>query len=432
MTGAALPDGVDSSVPAQPLDAATGVLGPAHLQVLLDLERTFDRAELERAVAGTVAAFPVLGSRYVPGAWRDRWVRDPAMTAADAVRLLEPPTDLEAATRDWLTRELDDRSGWPWRVALLPRDRGCRLLVSVLHTATDAAGTLTAVQELARLLMGGPVVERPSGAGRNVGLLFRRLGPEGWMRLVAALGREAIRPLELPFLARTAAVGPMPTGSATWCTVRVDVGEGTPLRALCRAHGATVNDLLVAALAVLVRRVSPRGRLGCFYTTDLRRRLADNRPRVANLSAVLSVGLPRSRAGTLAEALAEVARRTGRRRPDIAGLAALLYNLPLIQVLPHGLLRPLARRLLVAWIRRLLTRGLIVTNIGPLDAWLAPFGDLLRDAIFVGPSVRPVPVPILTATSFRNNLTIHFNGYTDTQHELERLAGELRSVFGTA
>jgi NRPS condensation-like uncharacterized protein len=432
MTGASSPHGVGSSLPAQPLDAATGVLGPAHLQLVLDLHRTFDRDELERAVAGTVAAFPVLGSRYVPGAWRDRWVPDPVMTAADATQLFEPPADLEAATRDWLARELDDRSGWPWRVALLPGDRGCRLLVSVLHTATDAAGTLTAVRELARLLMGGTVADRPHGAGRNVGLLFRRLGPAGVARLVAALGREAVRPLELPFLARTAAARPVPTGSATWRTVRVDVGEGTSLRALCRTHGATVNDLLVAALAVLVRRVSRRGRLGCFYTTDLRRRLADDRPRVANLSAVVSVELPRSCAGTLPAALTAVARRTAGRRPDVFGLAALLYNLPLIQVLPHGLLRPLARRLLVAWIRRLLTRGLVVTNIGPLDPWLAPFGELVRDATFVGPSVRPVPVPILTATSFGDSLAIHFNGYAETQHELERLAGELRSIFGTA
>jgi NRPS condensation-like uncharacterized protein len=92
--------------------------------------------------------------------------------------------------------------------------------------------------------------------------------------------------------------------------------------------------------------------------------------------------------------------------------------------------RRLTRLLLGAWIRRLMTRGLLVTNIGPLDPWLAPLGEQVRDATFVGPSVRPMPIPVLTATGFRDGLTIHFNGYEETALELERLAGELRSIFG--
>ncbi|MBI5487815.1 MAG: hypothetical protein HY905_10825 [Deltaproteobacteria bacterium] len=418
-----------SSYPAQPLDVALTVLGREHLQVIVDLDRPIDRHEAERAVAGTVAAFPLLGCRYVPGAWRDRWVTDPTMSATDAVQLLDPAADPETTTREWLAREIDERAGWPWRVAVLPGERGCRLLVSVLHVAADGAGTLAAVRELARLLMGGTTVERPCPVERHVGMLFRRLGAAGLVRLAAGLLRETTRPFEVPFLARTATAGPPPTGPATWRTVRVDVGEGSALRELCRVRNATVNDLLVAALAVLVRRVSTRGRSGCFYTADLRRRLPDDRPRVANLSAVISVSLPRAHAASLPDALAEVARRTSRRRPDVDGLAALLFNLPLILCLPHGLVRRLTRLVFAVWIRRLLTRGLLVTNIGPLDPCLAPFGDLVRDATFVGPSVRGLPIPVLTATGFCGDLTIHFNGYAETAPELERLAAELETIF---
>ncbi|MBI5500242.1 MAG: hypothetical protein HY907_08370 [Deltaproteobacteria bacterium] len=421
-----------SSYPAQPLDVALTVLGREHLQVVVDLDRRIDRDQAERAVAGTVAAFPLLGCRYEPGAWRDRWVPDPAMSAADAVQQLDPAPNPEVATREWLAREIDERAGWPWRVAVLPWGRGCRLLVSVLHVAADGAGTLAAVRELARLLVGGEAVERPYPVERNVGILFRRLGATGLVRLGAGLVREAIRPLELPFLARTATARPPPAGPATWRTVRIDVGEGSPLRKLCRARNATVNDLLVAALAVLVRRISVRGRIGCFFTADLRRRLADEQPRIANLSAVISVALPRAHAASLPDALVEVTRLTARRDPGVSGLAALLLNLPLILCLPHRLVRRLTRLVFGVWIRRLLTRGLLVTNIGPLDACLAPFGNLVRDATFVGPSVRGLPIPVLTATGFGDNLTIHFTGYAETAAGLERLAAELESIFAEA
>ena len=199
--------GSATSYAAQPLDVAVGVLGHEHLQIVLDLDRSFAREEVKRAVEGAVAAFPVLGCRYVPGAWRDRWVPDPRMTAADAVQELDPAAGIEAATREWLAREFDEREGWPWRVALLPRDGGCRLMVSVLHAVTDGAGALAAVRELGRLLAGGAPVERPCPLERNVGILFRRLGAAGWFRLGAGLLREALRPLELPFLARTARPG---------------------------------------------------------------------------------------------------------------------------------------------------------------------------------------------------------------------------------
>ena len=215
--------------------------------------------------------------------------------------------------------------------------------------------------------------------------------------------------------------------------MRVEVGEGTPLRALCRSRNGTVNDLLVAALAVLVRRVSARGRVGCFYTADLRR-LVDDAPRVANLSAAISVALPRSCADSLPAALAEVVRRTSRRSAGVTGLAAILFNLPLILCTPHGLVRRLTRLVFRLWIRRLATRGLLVTNIGPLDPWLTSFGGRVRDATFVGRRCGRCP-SVLTATGFGDALTIHFNGYEEHGARAGaaggRAAGDLREAART-
>jgi len=47
--------------------------GDLGIHAVIDLRRTFSRAELEGAMQAAIAAFPVLGRRYAAGFWRDRW-----------------------------------------------------------------------------------------------------------------------------------------------------------------------------------------------------------------------------------------------------------------------------------------------------------------------------------------------------------------------
>jgi len=47
--------------------------GDLGIHAVIDLRRSFSRQELERAVDGAIAAFPVLGRSYEPRFWRDRW-----------------------------------------------------------------------------------------------------------------------------------------------------------------------------------------------------------------------------------------------------------------------------------------------------------------------------------------------------------------------
>jgi NRPS condensation-like uncharacterized protein len=61
-------------------------------------------------------------------------------------------------------------------------------------------------------------------------------------------------------------------------------------------------------------------------------------------------------------------------------------------------------------INRLLSyfgRALVLTNIGPMDRALNPFGDDALRASIVGPFVHGAETPVVTATGFRGALTLN-------------------------
>src|SRR5271169_1870134 len=83
--------------------------GDLGIHAVIDLRRSFSREELERAMEGTIAAFPVLGRCYEPRFWRDRW-RKVEGPVSEAVHVIDNPGDLEAGTTWWARRPIDSMS----------------------------------------------------------------------------------------------------------------------------------------------------------------------------------------------------------------------------------------------------------------------------------------------------------------------------------
>ncbi len=386
-----------------------GGLGPSlgfgelKLWVLLELDAPLERPQLEDAMAGVVLRFPVLGCRYRPGWWRDRWIPAPEAGPADALEVREVE-DIEEATRRLVTEDHALQAGWPWRVLQLVSPRGTRLVVEVQHAVSDAAGALCAVRELGARLddRGGSL--RGGIRERGLGAVLRQLRPRVLPALLRGLALEATRPLGVPFIA--VASGPEPTeagGTPRFHERRYPITAG--LKRRCDELGCTVNDLLVAAMLQLVRSRSLRGRPAVFFTVDLRRHLHDPSPRVDNLSGFDAVLLRRDEArDTRATALA-VAGRTRRQRGAAIGLAGMLGGALLGWPLPiawQRLAGPWGSRLA----RSLTRRGLLVTNIGVLDPYLESWGDRVRDARVVGPFLRGALAPVFTASSYRDRLSL--------------------------
>ncbi len=413
------------------LNGVTAAVGQMQLHVLLDLAEPFTREQVEAAVAGTVASFPVMGCRYEHGWWRDRWVPMTEVAATDVVE--ELGGDLDEVMEELPRRALEPAAGWPWRVAMIRRDPGQRLVLTVVHDLADGAGVLAVTREFVSQLTGGGSIAGEGAMDRGYGQLLRSLRLVDLPYLVIGGIAEAMTPLLVPLLGpirlRTAEPAPA-VPRPVFRTVSSGVGEGSPVRALCEEVGCTVNDVLLASLALLNASLSGSGRLGNFFTVNLRRHLADDAPRVSNLSGVDSVILPRDVAGSLPEAAVAVARRTQRMKRRLVGFAFSAMPALTLMICPHAVVRGVA----AFWGRYtslLLSRGLVVTNIGAMDRYVQALGENLVAASVLGPFGRGPLVPIITATGFRDRLTLQINAQSNlAEEDLERMANELSAILG--
>ena len=316
---------------------------------------------------------------------------------------------------------------------MIRRDPGQRLVLTVVHDLADGAGVLAVTREFVSQLTGGGSIAGEGAMDRGYGQLLRSLRLVDLPYLVIGGIAEAMTPLLVPLLGpirlRTAEPAPA-VPRPVFRTVSSGVGEGSPVRALCEEVGCTVNDVLLASLALLNASLSGSGRLGNFFTVNLRRHLADDAPRVSNLSGVDSVILPRDVAGSLPEAAVAVARRTQRMKRRLVGFAFSAMPALTLMICPHAVVRGVA----AFWGRYtslLLSRGLVVTNIGAMDRYVQALGENLVAASVLGPFGRGPLVPIITATGFRDRLTLQINAQSNlAEEDLERMANELSAILG--
>lgn len=419
-----------AEVPDIALFGATARYGDLGIHAVIDLTRRFSRAALEAAMQATIESFPVLGRRYVPGFWRDAWhpVDGPL---SGAVHVLEEPDDLDAETDRWARRPIDSARERPLRLVSFARGGGSRLILSITHLAVDGAGVAAVGHVLGAHLYGtqpsAPVDPRRSVASALEGLrwyhlpvLMRDLAASAWLPL--RTWRAAPREREYPRA---------PSSEACWRHVTISSEDVARIGARCRPLGASVNDVLIAALAGVAARRSSKGPLAVMYTMDLRRYAGEPRLTAANTSSILLVNVPRSATSDLTTSVAAVAARTRRQRRGFAGPALLLAPVVLGWAMPHALTRRVLRWLHPVLIDMPLRRGVIYTNVGRIDHGLAAFGDDIEGLRIIGPSVLNVRTPSVVAFGFRGELHLALFGPPGLAPEaLEELERELREALG--
>lgn len=437
---------------ASPFDLAMGGagvdigVGRMHLFVTLDISRPFSHEMLKQAVAEVIQHFPVLGCRYVQGWWRDRWVMAPSITSADIVEWVETTEDLEATTHRLLRASIEPSTHWPWRVTQIHANGRCRLVLTVLHQVADGAGTLLITNAFAQALQRAceeasarasstrttpDALSLPGSSVRGIRPVLSSLRLSQIPMLAVSVFAEWLRPLWLPFLAKTALPSIPTTSSAQPIShaATIDIRDGCPLRLRCKQLGCTINDALVTALIMLVKSLSEKGRLGAFFTVDLRRYIQDQVPRVANLSSFDMITLPRSFASDFDQTAQHIARRTQKQKCRFVGLPIFLAATAITGFLPYALQRWMGY-LGTRWIKMLANRGLVVTNIGSLDEALASLGDTVCHASVLGPFMANLSIPMITATSFRGRLTLQFNSFDSTPIEfLQQMAATVSEIL---
>lgn len=411
------------------LFASTPRFGDLSIHGVIDLRRSFPREALVGAVEAAAAAFPVLDRRYEPRFFRDRWV--PAEgPAGSAVHVVDAPADLEAETLAWVRRPLALTKERPIRLVSLGRGQGSRLLLSLSHLAVDGAGMAAVAHVLGAHLFGVPP-SLPVDPRRDLG---RALGRLGWHH-VPLLAKEAaaIALLPLRVFRCQKRDRPYPEDPSAGPSVRRLSIPAADLARLRARSGATVNDLLVAALARAAGQRTQRGPVPVVYTMDLRRYASSPALTAANTSTLLITLVPRDTLGDLPSAAAAVSHANRSHRQGLTGPAALLTPIVLTAGAPHAYLRRLVPALHRPLVDMPVDRGLVMTNVGKLDEGLRVFGDAIEDIRVMGPKVDGVKIPVVVAFGFRGDLHLSLFSPPGLGDEaLAALEGELREALEMA
>jgi NRPS condensation-like uncharacterized protein len=414
-----------------------GRYGDLSMHAVVDLRRTFSAAELEAALTATIEAFPVLGHRYAPGLWRDRWVevQGPVSDSVHVEQVDGGTSALEEATARWVRRPLLATKDRPVRVVALtsgPPLTSMRLVLSVLHIAGDGMAVAALSHVFGSRLRGIPPTI-PADPRRDVAHAIDGLRWFHRPRLARSELRIALEPLL--DLAHLVAQGPLarpyPTERGANVAWRHVVIGAEPLaRARSECSGASVNDLLIATLARAAGARTSGGSVTVLYTMDLRRYASGPRLTTTNTSSVLAVRLRRSAMGDLSEAVGSVQRITKRRMARLDGPAFMLGPHHAARMMPHALLRRLTRLVGPVMIEPALARGLIVTNVGRIDDGLAAFGDDIQRIGFVGPLVERLPVPVIVAFGYRGELHLQlYAGAGIGDRALDELSADIAATF---
>ncbi len=262
------PDRIPDRIPAPPLDQfnyALEGLGDMSMRFVIDFAGRLDEARLGRACIAAIRQAPVLGSRFVE-AEKPVWEILPALDPADLVQLIlsqDPKRDLEKT----LTGSINPGRGPQVRLSIIRGERDI-LCITVSHAVMDAHGLLAFSALLAMLYRDEPPGDTiiPERYDRSLGPLLAGL-PPGILESLPIHAEKFIAGWK--FL-DTGAPGP----EKRYAIRTLPASRLILIKASGRQHGATVNDILLAAFYTALRdfiRPETGIRVPIFVSIDLRR-----------------------------------------------------------------------------------------------------------------------------------------------------------------
>ena len=357
---------VDRASPADLMQLAADV-GPAPMHVgavlVLGTRPGFSVEQARRLLGERIAAVPRLRQRLYrapPGCGRPFWADDPAFDLCHHVRQVPcPAPGDERALLDVAAAVIGEplpRSRPLWSATFVTglADSGTGLVVMMNHVLADGIGGLAVlarlVDESPGLLPAGTAAVPFPVPGPRAGTLAadawagraRRLAhPAGNVRTIRQGLAELGGARPPPRLPRTSLN--RPTGPRR----RLDMitADLAAVRDLGHDHGATVNDVILAAVTGALRALlASRGEQldSVTISVPVSPRQHATGGQLGNQVGVMPVALPA--AGSLADRIIRIAAITRQRKTAAKGTSVALLG-PLFRLLAHtGLLRRFVNR----------------------------------------------------------------------------------------
>jgi NRPS condensation-like uncharacterized protein len=380
------------------------------IHALLTFDGHLDTSRLEHSLQLLAKRVPILSCELITkGATKWKWAAADELDEMFQFETFDTAPDAQAAIQKLVAADPPSNKP-PLLRALLARapDRD-RLGLKFSHVISDAGG----VKELVYLLA---ETYRELGRDPDWNPGPARLGSRGMRQIMSKLGlRDWSRLLKTSLREDRAAFAPgsvihfMPEdrGQPAYVDVFLDKDLVMALRSYGHAHGAKLNDLLIAGFVRAQLRLGGNGdRCVVPFTVDLRRYIDDQQVIVSNVSSITFIAVPCSALNTFDEALAYICSETSFYKSHFIGLSGTMRVLIISGLVPASL-----RRKLLRWVWRVVSdRGLVgpgFTNLGVIDQHKSDFGDVDLAQISVGAPVSRAGRLICSASGFANTITIH-------------------------
>lgn len=362
-----------------------------------------DAAVLRRATALSLAAEPILATRFEARPDGAAWVPLPAEELERAFSATEDEAEYEAAR----TFRIAEGSGPQARLCLLGGKRSA-LAITMNHMVADAAGfkdfLYSLCQTYSRLLADPSYAPPPApGGDRGLGSVLSGLSPAA--RIAALLGRGGASNRRGRFSFPLVDGGEARPFIATRTLSRVKVAW---LKAYCRERGATINDAALAAYyRVFARSLggAARLRLRIPIMVDMRRYLPSASPRpLRNLTSTVITRVAQAEGEPFEATLAKAKASMDRLKRGGIGLGGLVKM---------GLLSSLAGEgMAVSLLRRGFRNPLVcMTNVGELDSGRLALAGTTVDSAYLCGSIKYKPHFQLALSGFDGMITLSSNLY---------------------
>ncbi len=424
------------------------VFAPALLHFLLEFDPAHSREKLVEGLRRTIRQVPMLGCRLERGTWRDRWVHIPDLDPGGLIEETEvsedpPGVDFQdQAFRGFARRAheaFDISKGPPFRLLVFRRGEKGLLVFRFHHALSDGNGCLEVLRLFAKNIAKDAAAETPLPVPmeRSYFQVLRSFGLRDVPGVLHEIAVETLRPWALFFSKPLIQFdySASPSAQRTACLESLVI-RGDDYRSLLKAareHGLTINDMLTAALLAVAAEYNsktpePSRFLNVIFTVNLRRFLPESGVRVANISGDCFLVSRPERVQSFAAAAAEVSRKTGEMKRKYMGVGFVLAPQLMSFFMPSSLLHFFARNYVGFLFRQAGLHSMAMTNIGAMDDFLAPFGESLRHASFIGP-IWEIPFPFVSVTGFRDSITIYFPVLRPSGHDSDtcrRFADRMR------
>jgi NRPS condensation-like uncharacterized protein len=319
---------------------------PWSVQLEVGLEGRVDGDRLIEAIATAAQTHPIARARLRPARGTDRryhWeIADQLQTAPLDVVDCSDEAELGAARERLMSTSPSLDAAPPFAMTLAHHDGGDTIMLNLCHAAGDG---MSAVRLMASVLRAYAGDDDPSGPVdplevRDIGPLVDSRSPRARLARGRALVEQSARAAEAP--TRIAPDGAADRPGYGFELLRLDAAELETVIGH-RSVGATVNDVLLAALAVTVRRWNDEhgtdpGPIGLTMPVNLRP-AAWRTEVVGNFASYVSVAFGTGDQDDLASAVRAAAERTRAiKEQGAAGLVVDLLELP-TTVLPTAVKR---------------------------------------------------------------------------------------------